>query len=137
MQKNTHIRLSQIPSYAKTFGKKLKGGEVLALIGPLGSGKTTFTKTLAKQLKVKQPVTSPTFVLMHVFPARFGGKPGMLYHLDLYRTKNFRETAALGLTEVWGRPDVVTVIEWADKIEKHLPKKTIYLYFEHDEKKET
>jgi tRNA A37 threonylcarbamoyladenosine biosynthesis protein TsaE len=51
--------------------------------------------------------------------------------MDLYRTKTFREVKALGITEIWGKPNVVTVIEWADKIKAHLPKKTIHINFSH------
>lgn len=117
---------------AKSLAKQLKGGEVIALIGPLGSGKTTFAKALAKLMKVKKKVTSPTFTLMHAFPARLPNKkPITFYHLDLYRTKSFREAKALGITEIWGKKNTVTLIEWADKIKKHLPKKTIYLQFHH------
>jgi tRNA threonylcarbamoyladenosine biosynthesis protein TsaE len=131
MHKVKTIKLDQIKTAAVALAKQLKGGEILALIGPLGSGKTTFTKALGKALKVKHPITSPTFTLMHVFPAKLASKkPIIFYHLDLYRTKSFREVKALGLTEIWGNKDVVTVIEWADKIKKHLPKRTFFIYFE-------
>lgn len=126
------IKLIDAKQQAKKTATQLKGGEILALIGPLGSGKTTFTKALAKALKIRHHVTSPTFSLMNAFPLYLHGRPAILYHLDLYRTKNFKEVAALGLTEFWGKKDVVTVIEWADKINKHLPKKTHKLYFEHN-----
>jgi tRNA threonylcarbamoyladenosine biosynthesis protein TsaE len=132
MRKVKTIKLDEIPTEAKNLSKRLKGGEILALIGPLGSGKTTFTKALGKYLKVKHPITSPTFTLMHAFPARLSAKKSIiLYHLDLYRSKSFLEVKALGLTEIWGNQDAVTVIEWADKIKKHLPKKTSLIYFEH------
>jgi len=118
--------LAQVKALAKITASKLKGGEILGLIGNLGSGKTTFTKYLAKALKVKPRVTSPTFVLMNLFKGRLkSGKKITLYHLDLYRTKNFREIKALGLAEIWGKKDTITVLEWADKIKRHLPKKTI------------
>ena len=51
------------------------------------------------------------------------------FHLDLYRTKNFREVKQLGITEIWGAKNTATIIEWANKISKHLPKKTIKIYF--------
>ena len=133
MKRVYYIKLADARVEAAKLARELKGREVLALIGPLGSGKTTFTKALAKALKVRNKVTSPTFTLMHVFEAKLrGSKPGALYHLDLYRTKNFREVSALGLTEIWTKPGIVTVIEWADKIKKHLPKKTTFLYFSHE-----
>ncbi len=130
------IKLSQTNNKAEELSKKLHGGEILALSGDLGSGKTTFTKALAKFLGVKQTVTSPTFVLMQQYKtSKKTGKtkaPLWLYHLDLYRTKNFKEVEGLGLQEIWGRPEVITVIEWADKIKPHIPKNAIQINFIRD-----
>lgn len=129
------IKLSQSISEAGKIAKSLHGGEILALSGPLGSGKTTFTKALAKALGVKQTVTSPTFVLMQQYQTSKLSKnksPLWLYHLDLYRTKNFPEVAGTGLQEVWGRPEVITVIEWADKIKSYLPKTVTNINFTRD-----
>ena len=133
MKHRQNIRLAETKTAAAAIAKQLKGGEILALIGPLGSGKTAFAKALGKQLKIRHKITSPTFTLMHIFAGRLAkNQPVVMYHLDLYRTKNFTEVKALGITELWGKPQTVTLIEWADKIKKHLPKKTIYLYFSHD-----
>jgi tRNA threonylcarbamoyladenosine biosynthesis protein TsaE len=125
-----NITLNQIPSTAKEIAKIIKGGEIFALIGPLGSGKTTFAQALGRELKIKQKITSPTFILLQAFPFKSKTKKELwMYHLDLYRTKNFREVKALGLLEVWGRPDTITLIEWADKIKKYLPKNTTIIKF--------
>lgn len=130
MDKAKTATLDEIPALAKDLAAKLKGGEIFSLIGHLGSGKTTFVKALGKQLKIKQKITSPTFILLQAFPFKLKGKKEVwLYHLDLYRTKNFKEVKALGLLEVWGKPNTVTVIEWADKIKKYLPKKTVIIEF--------
>ncbi len=131
MKPKAIITVSLAANLAKNLAKQLKGGEILALVGPLGSGKTTFTKALAKQLKVKDTVSSPTFVIMNHYRARLNKQPLRLFHLDLYRTKNLREVKALGLMEIWGRPGTVTVIEWADKIKKILPKNIITIEFRH------
>lgn len=131
MKLATNINLIEVKALAKTLAKTLTGGEIFALVGPLGSGKTTFVKALGKQLKIKHTITSPTFTLLHCFPTRLKNRQSiMLYHLDLYRTKNFKEIKALGLTEFWGRSNTVTLIEWADKIKKYLPKKTTVIKFE-------
>ncbi len=131
MKKSQTVHLTDIKPLAKKIAEQLHGGEILGLIGNLGSGKTTFARYLAKYLKVKQKITSPTFVLMNLFPARLAnGKPVTLYHLDLYRLKNFKEVQALGIQEFWGKKNSLTVIEWVDKIQKKLPKKTHYLFFE-------
>ena len=129
MRKTQFIALSGINNLAKKVAAQLKGGEILALIGPLGAGKTTFVKALAKQLKIKHRVTSPTFTLLHRYNAKIAKRPIFLYHLDLYRTKNFREVKTLGVEEFWGRPEAITLIEWADKIKRHWPKKTFVINF--------
>ena len=130
MKKRYITSLNQIPQLAKALSGKLKGGEILALIGSLGSGKTAFTKHLAKFLKIKKTVSSPSFVLMNLFQTKTKkGKKITLYHLDLYRTRNFKEIRTLGITEFWGKPGTLTVIEWANKIKRHMPKKTTLIQF--------
>jgi tRNA threonylcarbamoyladenosine biosynthesis protein TsaE len=128
--------LKQAKLLAQQAAAGIKGGEIFALVGPLGSGKTTFVKAAGRQLKVKDKMASPSFSLLHRFvarlpktPAKNRGKKIFLYHLDLYRTKNFSESKALGLLEFWGKPNTVTFIEWANKIKKHLPKKTQIIKF--------
>ncbi len=130
MKEKQQTNLDGIPELARDVAKNLKGGEILALIGDLGSGKTTFTKALAKQLKVKETVSSPTFIICNRFEAKLSNKKKVfLNHLDLYRTKNFTELKALGLPELWSDKKAVTIIEWADKIKRHLPTKTRFIYF--------
>lgn len=128
-----NLSLTDIPAAAKAIAAQLQGGEILALIGPLGSGKTAFTKQLAKHLKIKNRITSPTFVLMQSFLGKLpkNKKTVLLMHLDLYRTKSWKEIAPLGITELWRRKNSVTVIEWADKIKNRLPKNSRLLYFKH------
>lgn len=131
------IKLSQAITTAQKLAPKLQGGEILALSGDLGSGKTTFTQALAKSLGISQKITSPTFVIMQQYKTKKLSKnkaPIWLYHLDLYRTKDFKEVKGLGLEEIWGRPEVITVIEWADKISKNLPKTSEQIYFSRDVK---
>ena len=126
------VTLAEAELLAGQIAKQLKGGEILALVGPLGSGKTTFTKALAKNLKVKENVPSPTFVIMNRYTGRLRKKSVYLFHLDLYRTKSLKEIKALGLLEFWGKPGTITVIEWADKIKKLLPSKNIVIKFRHE-----
>src|SRR3989338_5736369 len=101
------------------LAKKLRRGDVVALYGDLGSGKTTFTKGIGKGLGVKNPVriNSPTFVLIKEYKGRIP-----LYHLDLYRLNDLKEIENLAIEEyIYG--DGVTVIEWAEKMECLLPEK--------------
>jgi tRNA threonylcarbamoyladenosine biosynthesis protein TsaE len=125
------IPLSQVEASAKRMAKSIKGGEVIALIGELGSGKTTFTKALGKALGITRNIPSPTFVMMQEFTVP--KRKLYLYHLDLYRTKNFQEVNSLGITQWWGHPETVTIIEWADKILKDLPTNTTIIYLHRDQ----
>lgn len=108
--------------FAKEFSKTLIGGEIIALQGDLGAGKTVFTKGLAKGLNVEQNVNSPTFVLMKVYPASYGNIK-QLVHIDAYRLRSARELDNIGAIEYFGKKDTVTVIEWPENIKKALPKK--------------
>ena len=102
---------------AKDLTSKLKGGEVLCLIGDLGSGKTAFTKGIAKALKIKNTITSPTFVLMKVY---LGDK--QLVHIDAYRLRSGNDLEAIGALDYFDDPDTITVIEWAEKVKDIWPK---------------
>lgn len=119
----------EIPDLIGKITKKINEKTVLGLIGSLGSGKTTFVKALAKSLGIKSKITSPTFSLMNRYPFFLKGKKVYFYHLDIFRTKNFTEVKALGINELWQRPGSIVVIEWADKIIKKLPPKTVLIYF--------
>jgi tRNA threonylcarbamoyladenosine biosynthesis protein TsaE len=123
--------LLELENLAKKVAKSLKGGETLALIGNLGAGKTTFTKLLLKASGIRKNITSPTFVLM----LPYHNKEYTFYHIDLYRTNHYKEVEALGVLDLWNEAGNVFIIEWADKIKKHLPKNTIYFNFKitHDQ----
>lgn len=112
---------------ARSIGEKLRQGDVLALSGELGSGKTCFTGGLARGLGVdeKYQITSPTFTLINEYPARH-----RLYHFDVYRIKDYDEFEDLGYEEYLGSEGVV-VIEWAEKIAKRLPVNTLWITFEY------
>ncbi|MBI2459407.1 MAG: tRNA (adenosine(37)-N6)-threonylcarbamoyltransferase complex ATPase subunit type 1 TsaE [Parcubacteria group bacterium] len=113
----------QTLNFAKKFSKNLTGGLVLGLVGNLGAGKTIFTKGLALGLGIKKNLTSPTFVLMKIYPVSQHQPIKFLVHLDAYRIKRASELTAIGAAEYFNRPDTITVIEWADKIKTILPKK--------------
>lgn len=107
------------------LAKRLKPGDMVALSGNLGSGKTTFTKGIGKGLGVKDPkrINSPTFVLIKEYS---GNVP--LYHLDLYRLNDLREIENLAIEEyIYG--DGITIIEWAEKIMPILPEQYVSVKF--------
>lgn len=114
------------------FAKKLHGGEVLALYGDLGSGKTTFMQGLAKGLGITKNIISPTFIIMRSYQVETrdsGRQIKNVYHLDLYRIENDAQAEDLGIREFMGNSDTLVSIEWPDKIENILPEKTINIYF--------
>lgn len=131
MKHDYSITVSRAENLAKQLAGDLVSGAILALSGPLGSGKTTFTQKLGKLLGIKKRITSPTFTLVNFYQAKFPKTklPVTLYHLDLYRTNSFQEVKELGLEDFMGREQTITVIEWAEKIKTHLPKKTIWINF--------
>ncbi len=119
--------LPQVAEFAQTISSQIHGGATLALIGPLGSGKTTFTQHLLQALGYSGSVSSPTFVLMQEY--EIPKRSLHIEHFDLYRLESETEIVQSGLTEHWGSPETVSIIEWADKAKRLLPKNTIYIHF--------
>jgi len=117
--------LLEMRKFAREFVDTLKGGEIVGLIGDLGAGKTTFVQLLSAALGVKKPVRSPTFILMQIFDtrARKGTRVRRICHVDAYRLKNEMELFAIGFEDFAGQSDVVTLVEWADRVPiiKQLP----------------
>ncbi len=111
--------------FGRTLGKNLKPGDVLALCGSLGSGKTTFVKGigLGLGLKDENEVKSPTYVLMHIYRGRCP-----IYHLDLFRLEDKQEVENLGWDDILSGEGVV-LIEWARKIDGYLPAEYLEIDF--------
>lgn len=108
------------------LAKKMKAGDILALVGDLGSGKTAFVKGLAAGLTIPKNVciSSPTFVLIHEY---LGGRLP-LFHFDFYRLEKKEEVLNLNLEEYW-EGEGVSVVEWADRFEGLFPERTQWIYF--------
>jgi len=120
---------SQTKKFALGLAKKARGGEILALEGGLGGGKTFFTKWFARGLGIKNTITSPSFLLMKIYRVKQNNINNFC-HADVYRLKAPVEIIQLGLKEYLGKKDTITVIEWADKIKNILrPYKTTTLRF--------
>lgn len=96
---------------ARLLGEQCTGGEILFLVGPLGSGKTCFTQGLAWGLDVQEYTHSPTFVMVTEHHGRL-----TLYHVDLYRVESVEEAMELGIEEYLGAGGGVCAVEWADRI---------------------
>jgi tRNA threonylcarbamoyladenosine biosynthesis protein TsaE len=104
-------------SFGRRLAELLFPGAVVALVGPLGAGKTHLVRALAEGLGVadSRVVSSPTFVLIQEYDARLP-----IYHFDAYRLKNPAEFANLGIEEYFAG-EGVCLIEWADRVEKYMP----------------
>lgn len=111
-------------AFSERLGSLLQQGDVLALEGDLGAGKTTFTKGLAKGLNITRNVNSPTFTIIKEYQGRLP-----LYHMDVYRVEDSFED--LGFDEYF-EGNGVTVVEWAHLVKEQLPEEllTIYLYLD-------
>jgi len=103
-------------AFGENWAPDLVGGEIIALHGVLGAGKTQLAKGLARGLGYRGDVTSPTFTIVHEY---LGGRLP-IYHIDLYRIKNEKEAIDIGLEE-YLPSDGVTVIEWPERIASILP----------------
>lgn len=100
----------------------------MALKGDLGSGKTEFTKGLAKAFRIREEITSPTFVLMKEYSIS-NSFVKKLIHIDLYRINSIEDAETIGIEEILADTEAVVVIEWPEKIKPLLPKKTIWINF--------
>ncbi|MDR1017113.1 MAG: tRNA (adenosine(37)-N6)-threonylcarbamoyltransferase complex ATPase subunit type 1 TsaE [Lachnospiraceae bacterium] len=112
---------------AKEMGEKAYPGEVISLVGDLGTGKTLFSKGFAEGLGIDEPITSPTFTILQIYET--GRLP--FYHFDVYRIGSLEELEDMGYYEyVDGKG--VSLIEWADLFEESLPKNHIEVKIEKD-----
>lgn len=114
----THSEQETI-QFGREFAASLKPGDVIALIGDLGSGKTCLTRGICQGLNVNQEVTSPTFVLINEYR---GIVP--VYHFDFYRIEKPQDIFHLGIDDYLS-DDSICVIEWADRALPILPRKRI------------
>ena len=100
-------------------------GAVIALVGPLGAGKTQFVKGLVREIGAPVPVTSPTFTLIHEYT---GGRLPV-YHFDFFRIEDRSSAERLGLDEYFFG-DGICVVEWADKFAELIPAGARWVSFE-------
>jgi tRNA threonylcarbamoyladenosine biosynthesis protein TsaE len=121
---------------AKKIAKDFEFGTILALVGNLGSGKTQFTKGLAEFYQIKNPITSPTFVVMKQYNISQKVKKEKeksslrkLIHIDAYRLSSSEELMALGLKDLIEDKNNIVIIEWADRIKSILPKNAKWIKF--------
>ena len=121
--------ISHSEDQTRRFGARLAEllipGDVVALIGDLGSGKTRWVQGICQGLGVDDPVNSPTFTLVNEYQGRLP-----VYHIDLYRLEDAAEMLTFGLEDYLYGPGV-SLIEWADRADRLLPEDylTVNLYY--------
>lgn len=111
---------------AMDLARRLRDGDVVALVGELGTGKTTFVKGLARGLFVPEEILSPSFLLARTYRGR-----KTLHHLDLYRVRQEGELAEVGLTAFLPPEEGVTAVEWADRFPSLIPAGAFWVRLEH------
>lgn len=118
-QKLAEEAVSQLPS------------RIFALVGDLGSGKTTFAQFFLRALGVTGRITSPTFVIIKTYKLINLQTYKLVYHIDCYRLKDPAELLNLDFENIVKNKENIVLIEWAEKIKELLPAETKWLYFEH------
>ena len=116
------VKLEELPALVAKIAAQLQAGDVLALSGPLASGKTTLTQQIMLAMGYTGKVTSPTFVLEKHYPVHHAGIREVV-HLDFYRLKP-EELATFGWQDYLGQPETLTIIEWPGVGLEHLPRQT-------------
>ena len=117
--------------FAKKLAAKARGGEVYALSGDLGAGKTVFVRGFAAGLGIKRNVNSPTFVLMKIYPVKKHQTIKHLCHIDAYRLKSAKDLEAIGALDYLGKEDSICFVEWPENIKKSLPRTTLIFKIKH------
>ena len=110
--------------WGRSFAKTLRHDDVIALIGPLGAGKTTLVQGIAEGWGCRRQAVSPTFSLANEYQS----KRGILFHMDMYRLSK-RELAAFPLEDYLGQG--VCLIEWADRIRDRWPAGTLEIWLKY------
>ncbi|HBV87748.1 MAG TPA: tRNA (adenosine(37)-N6)-threonylcarbamoyltransferase complex ATPase subunit type 1 TsaE [Desulfosporosinus sp.] len=116
----TSLTVQQTRELGKQLSEHLIGGDVVALIGDLGAGKTAFAQGIGEGLGVVGSMTSPTFTLIHEYKGFIQNTKLRLIHMDLYRLRHPEEAEIIGIEDAFV-DDAVCLIEWPEIAEDYLP----------------
>lgn len=125
------LTLEELREWGEAFGAGRIAGDIIALEGELGAGKTTLAQAICRGVGITKDVTSPTFALVN----QYEGERGSVYHLDLYRLSGPADLTNLGWDDIVNSPSLV-IIEWPDRAGSRLPDGVIRIrleYIEHDD----
>ena len=112
-----------LQDWGRRLARRLKADDTLALVGPLGAGKTMLAQSLAAAWGYRRGANSPTFALANEYRT----PRGVVYHMDMYRLSE-RELAAFPLEEYWGGG--LCLVEWADRVRDRWPKDTLEIHLD-------
>ena len=117
---------AELDAWGEAFGRAAQAPLIVALGGELGAGKTTLVQAICRGYGVTEPVTSPTYALVHEYSARRGG----VWHADLYRLRGPDELDGIGWDDLVGS-DRLGLVEWPDRAGDRLPHGTVPIDLEH------
>lgn len=130
---NGHIitinSLDEYPKAAREFIRFMEKGRIFAFYGKMGSGKTTFIKSICEELGVEDTINSPTFAIVNEYEDR---DMNTIYHFDFYRIKSIAEVYNMGYEEYF-YGGAYCFMEWPELVEELLPEETIKVYIEENE----
>lgn len=121
--------IEDYPQAAREFVKLLDRGRIFAFYGKMGSGKTTFIKSICEELGVKDSINSPTFAIVNEYEDR---NQNTIYHFDFYRIKSIEEVYNMGYEEYF-YGDAICFMEWPELIEELLPEEAVKVFVEETE----
>ena len=120
---NQTFNKTQVPEIAQEIIEKItleNSAMVITLSGDLGTGKTTLTQNIARELGVKEKVISPTFVIMKMYDLK-NQKHKQLVHIDAYRLTSHNELTTLGFRQIISNPENLVLIEWPENVKELIP----------------
>ena len=129
MKKYIFYSYAETQKFAESFSQNINPGQIVALIGDLGSGKTTFSQGFARGLGIEEKVISPTFKLVSEYYSQKS-----LFHIDCYRLKNVNEFLIIGGEEILSKKDAIVLIEWPERIKSMWSDDWVYISFKMNKK---
>jgi tRNA threonylcarbamoyladenosine biosynthesis protein TsaE len=117
---------AELRAWGEAFGRSAAAPLLVTLAGDLGSGKTTLAQAICRGFGVAEPVTSPTFALVH----EYAGARAPVYHLDLYRLRSPDELPGLGWHDILGA-NALVLVEWPERAGALLPAEHVPIALEH------